>query len=224
MQVIDGAGKFSRPVRPFDTHWAEQFRVPDLSVGTYSIPVGGTDAQDPHTEDEIYVITAGRGQFEAGDRRVAVEPGMVIFVAAGEVHRFADITEDLAALVLFGPAEGSRSVPWSYAFVADFVAAFNDGVSSGDFTRHLARFTDDAVMRFENVPEAGDLEFTGRQAYTAAYAERPADDQVELTSDPRDDEGAVVADFVWKRDRQPGEIRLTVTDDDLVSKLVVRFD
>src|SRR5580658_8485554 len=180
MQVIEAAGVFTRPVAPFGTHWAEQFRVPDLSVGTYSIPAGGTDDQDPHTEDEIYVVTAGRGSFEAGGNRVAVGPGSVIFVPANEVHRFADITEDLAALVLFGPAEGSRSVPWSYAFVADFVAAFNDGVSSGDFSRHLARFTDDAVMRFENLPAAGDLEFAGRQAYTAAYAERPADDQIEL--------------------------------------------
>jgi mannose-6-phosphate isomerase-like protein (cupin superfamily) len=223
MQVIDGAGDFTRPVRPFDTHWVEQFRVPDLSVGTYSIPVGGTDAQDPHTEDEIYVVTTGRGMFEAGDRRVAVGPGSVIFVSAGEEHRFADITEDLAALVLFGPAEGSRSVPWSYSFVANHVAAFNDGISSGDFSRLLARFTDDAVLRFENVPVAGELEFAGRKAYTAAYQDRPPDDQIELTSDPREEEGAVVADFVWRRDRTPGVLQLTVTEDDLISKMTVKF-
>jgi quercetin dioxygenase-like cupin family protein len=110
MQLIDGAGRYTKPVAPFGTHWVEQFRVPDLSVGTYSIPAGGTDDQDPHTEDEIYVVTAGRGSFESGGKRVAVEPGSVIFVGAGEVHRFADITEDLAALVLFAPAEGSRAL------------------------------------------------------------------------------------------------------------------
>jgi mannose-6-phosphate isomerase-like protein (cupin superfamily) len=109
MQVIGGAGKFASPVTPFDTHWAEQFRVPDLSVGTYSIPVGGTDDQVPHTEAEIYVVTAGRAMFEAEGRRVAVEPGMVIFVPAAEEHRFADVTQDLALLVVFGPAEGSRA-------------------------------------------------------------------------------------------------------------------
>jgi hypothetical protein len=30
-------------------------------------------------------------------------------VAAGEEHRFTDVAEDLAAIVLFAPAEGVRS-------------------------------------------------------------------------------------------------------------------
>lgn len=108
MRVIAGAGEFTRP-QGEGTHWAEQLRVPDLSVGTYSIPAGGTDDQEPHTEDEIYVVTAGRATFEAGTDRVAVGPGSVIFVAAGEVHRFAEVTQDLATVVIFGPAEGSRA-------------------------------------------------------------------------------------------------------------------
>jgi hypothetical protein len=32
----------------------------------------------------------------------------VIFVPAGEEHRFDEVTEDLALLVVFGPAYGSR--------------------------------------------------------------------------------------------------------------------
>src|SRR5215475_12790455 len=109
MQLIDGAGKFTKPVGPFDTHWVEQFRVPDLSVGTYSIPAGGADDQEPHTEDEIYVVTAGQGTFEAGGERVPVGPGSVIYVPAHEVHKFTDVTADLATVVLFAPAEGARA-------------------------------------------------------------------------------------------------------------------
>ena len=105
MRIIDGAGKFTRADGP--THWVEQLRVPDLSVGTYSIPAGSVDDQAPHTEDEIYVVTTGRATFEAGGDRVAVGPGSVIYVRAGEVHRFADVSEDLATVVLFAPAEGS---------------------------------------------------------------------------------------------------------------------
>jgi quercetin dioxygenase-like cupin family protein len=107
VRLIDGAGTFTRGEEP--VHWVEQLRVPDLSVGTYSIPAGSADDQEPHTEDEIYVVTAGQAMFEAGGERIAVAPGSVIFVKANEVHRFTDIREDLATVVIFGPAEGSRA-------------------------------------------------------------------------------------------------------------------
>jgi quercetin dioxygenase-like cupin family protein len=38
-----------------------------------------------------------------------VQPGSVIYVPAGEEHRFTDIAEDLAVVVFFGPAEYSRA-------------------------------------------------------------------------------------------------------------------
>lgn len=223
MQVIDGAGEFRRPKVPFDTDWVEQFRVPALSAGTYSIPVGGTDDQDPHTEDEIYVISAGRSGFESGGKRVEVRPGSVIYVAAGEAHRFVDITEDLAALVLFAPAEGSASVPRLTAFALEHIAVFNTAVTRRDFAPLLARFTDDAIVRFENVPGAGVLEFSGRSELAAAYDANPPDDELEPAGDPVEEDGAVVVDFVWKRDPSAGALRLTVTDNDLISRMLVTF-
>ncbi|HEY7145620.1 MAG TPA: cupin domain-containing protein [Streptosporangiaceae bacterium] len=110
MQVISGAGEFTRPAEGADTHWDEQFRVADLSAGTYSIRRGGTDGQSPHTEDEIYVITAGRATLLAGQESAEVGPGSVVYVPAAQEHRFTAVTEDFAALVLFGPAEGTRAV------------------------------------------------------------------------------------------------------------------
>jgi mannose-6-phosphate isomerase-like protein (cupin superfamily) len=108
MQIIDGAGVYTaasgEPV-----HWAEHLRVPDLSVGTYSIPAGGTDTQTPHTEDEIYVVTSGRAVIETPGGAAPVTPGSVIFVPAREEHRFTNVTEDLALLVIFAPAEESRA-------------------------------------------------------------------------------------------------------------------
>ena len=105
MQVISGAGEFAGETGG----WVEHLRVADLSAGTYSIPAGGTDTQEPHTEDEIYLVTAGRAVLESGGDRVEVRPGLVIYVPAGEVHRFAEIAEDLAAIVVFAPAEYSRA-------------------------------------------------------------------------------------------------------------------
>ena len=41
----------------------------------------------------------------------AVGPGSVIYVPAGEEHRFTGVTEDLALIVIFAPPYGSRSLP-----------------------------------------------------------------------------------------------------------------
>jgi mannose-6-phosphate isomerase-like protein (cupin superfamily) len=109
MRIIDGAGGYTAPADGTPNHFVEQLRVPDLSVGTYSIPAGGTDDQTPHTEDEIYVVTAGRARLVTDDGTADVKPGDVVFVPAGEGHRFVDVVEDLALLVVFGPAYRSRT-------------------------------------------------------------------------------------------------------------------
>jgi mannose-6-phosphate isomerase-like protein (cupin superfamily) len=109
VKVLAGAGRFTPPVAGSGSHWVEHLRAADLSVGSYSIRRGGLDEQMPHTEDEIYVVTAGRAVLRAGEDSTPVGPGSVVYVAAGETHRFTDITEDLAAVVLFAPAEGTRS-------------------------------------------------------------------------------------------------------------------
>ena len=111
MQVLNGAGTFTAPGPGSGVHWAEHLRVSDLSVGTYSIAAGADDDQEPHTEDEIYMVTAGRATLEAGGQAVPVGPGSVIYVPAGEPHHFTGVTSDLAAIVLFAPAEHSRAGP-----------------------------------------------------------------------------------------------------------------
>ncbi len=84
MQIIGDAGNFTAPGpgRP-GSHWAEHLRSADLSVGTYSVPAGGTDDQVPHTEDEIYVVTAGHATLVAGGGSAILGPGAVVFVPAG---------------------------------------------------------------------------------------------------------------------------------------------
>jgi len=109
MKVIAGAGEFTVPSTGQSASWVEHLRVADLSAGTYSIPAGGIDNQAPHTEDEIYIVTAGRARLESGGDVAEVRPGSVIYVPAGEVHRFTQIARDLAVLVFFAPAEDSRA-------------------------------------------------------------------------------------------------------------------
>lgn len=110
MQILSGVGAFTSPDGA-PNHYIEQFRVPDLSVGTYSIPVGGVDDQTVHSEDEIYVVAAGRARIVTPSGAADVGPGSVIYVPAHEEHRFVDITEDLALIVVFAPAYRSRATP-----------------------------------------------------------------------------------------------------------------
>jgi len=107
MKVLEGAGNYTDPEAE-EVSWIEHLRVADLSVGTYSIPEGGTDGQAPHTEDEIYVVTQGSATLVADDRDAPVRPGSVVYVPANESHRFVDVDEDFAVLVLFAPAEYTR--------------------------------------------------------------------------------------------------------------------
>jgi mannose-6-phosphate isomerase-like protein (cupin superfamily) len=104
MQIIKGAGQWAAPAAGAANDWIEHFKVPALSVGTYCIPAGGVDDQSPHTEDEIYVVTAGQARISAPQGVAEVGPGSVIFVPAGEEHRFIDVTEDLVLIVVFAPA------------------------------------------------------------------------------------------------------------------------
>jgi mannose-6-phosphate isomerase-like protein (cupin superfamily) len=107
VELISGAGVFeSTDGMP---QYMEQLKTADLSFGTYSLPAGTKDAQSPHTEDEIYFIVSGQATFWTPGRTVPVVPGSAVFVPAHEPHRFTDITEDLTALVFFGPAEGTRA-------------------------------------------------------------------------------------------------------------------
>jgi mannose-6-phosphate isomerase-like protein (cupin superfamily) len=109
MRILTGAGGYTSPKGEAPNDYVEHLNVPDLSVGTYSIPAGGVDDQSPHTEDEIYVVTAGQARIVTRDGTAAVGPGDVIFVPAGEEHRFVDIVGDLALLVVFAPAYKSRA-------------------------------------------------------------------------------------------------------------------
>jgi mannose-6-phosphate isomerase-like protein (cupin superfamily) len=85
--------------------YLEFLRVPAMSLGLYVLPAGGTDPQQPHTEDEVYYVVSGRGMIKVGGEDQAVEPGTTVYVAANVEHRFHSITEELQILVFFAPAE-----------------------------------------------------------------------------------------------------------------------
>jgi mannose-6-phosphate isomerase-like protein (cupin superfamily) len=74
-----------------------------LSVGVYVLSAGGTDAQKPHAEDEVYYVVRGRAKFRVGSEDRAVEPGALLFVPAKHAHHFHEIEEELVLVVFWAP-------------------------------------------------------------------------------------------------------------------------
>jgi quercetin dioxygenase-like cupin family protein len=85
--------------------YREFLRLPAMSAGLYVLPAGATDPQRPHHEDEMYYVIRGRARFRAGEEDGEISAGSVLFVAAEVEHHFYAITEELAVLVFFAPAE-----------------------------------------------------------------------------------------------------------------------
>ncbi|MGH2428518.1 MAG: cupin domain-containing protein [Candidatus Limnocylindria bacterium] len=103
-RIADLAARLARDRHDF----AEFLRAETLSLMIARWPSGSVDDQQPHAEDEVYYIAAGRALLRMGDETVAVEPGSVAFVAAGVEHRFSEISEDLEVLVFWSPPRHSN--------------------------------------------------------------------------------------------------------------------
>jgi mannose-6-phosphate isomerase-like protein (cupin superfamily) len=76
-----------------------------MSCGLYVLEVGAEDPQEPHQQDEVYVVLEGRAQLMVAGQDQPVGPGGIVFVASTVAHRFHGITERLSVLVFFAPAE-----------------------------------------------------------------------------------------------------------------------
>ena len=70
----------------------------------------GTDPQQPHKRDEVYVVISGSGNYFCDGKREPFTPGDFLFAPAGVEHRFENFTDDLVVWVIFyGPDGGEAS-------------------------------------------------------------------------------------------------------------------
>ncbi|HVU79148.1 MAG TPA: cupin domain-containing protein [Gaiellaceae bacterium] len=74
-----------------------------VEIGVYVLVAPEPDRQQPHRDDEIYVVLDGTGTLEIEGRTVELHPGNAVFVPAGAEHRFVGY-EQLAVLVIFEKA------------------------------------------------------------------------------------------------------------------------
>jgi mannose-6-phosphate isomerase-like protein (cupin superfamily) len=104
-------GSFAEGLSRIPTCEGKSFAVAlergSLKLGLFALR--GVDLQQPHTQDEVYVVIQGEGRFLCGDTRCDFGPGDVLFVPAGVEHRFEDFSDDLAVWVVFYGPEGGES-------------------------------------------------------------------------------------------------------------------
>jgi mannose-6-phosphate isomerase-like protein (cupin superfamily) len=99
----------SRIPAPDGKSFAVAFEHGTLKLGLFA--PRGVDLQQPHSQDEVYMVIQGEGRFLCGGTRHDFGPGDVLFVPAGVEHRFEDFSDDLAVWVVFyGPEGGERAV------------------------------------------------------------------------------------------------------------------
>jgi mannose-6-phosphate isomerase-like protein (cupin superfamily) len=73
---------------------------PGLEIGVYVLVAPEPDRQQPHADDEVYVVLEGSGVLEVEGAQHPLTTGQAIFVPAGADHRFTAY-EQLAVLVVF---------------------------------------------------------------------------------------------------------------------------
>ena len=73
---------------------------PGLELGVYVLAAPEPDRQQPHDDDEVYVVLEGRGTLDVEGVETALEEGDGIFVPAHAEHRFSGY-EQLTVLVIF---------------------------------------------------------------------------------------------------------------------------
>jgi len=73
---------------------------PGVELGVYVLVAPEPDRQQPHDDDEVYIVLEGTGVLEVEGKSVPVVEGDAVFVEAGADHRFTAY-EHLAVLVIF---------------------------------------------------------------------------------------------------------------------------
>jgi mannose-6-phosphate isomerase-like protein (cupin superfamily) len=73
---------------------------PGLELGVYVLVAPEPDRQQPHDDDEVYIVLEGRGTLEVEGERYELTEGDSVFVPAGGQHQFIGY-EELSVLVIF---------------------------------------------------------------------------------------------------------------------------
>jgi mannose-6-phosphate isomerase-like protein (cupin superfamily) len=84
------------------------------SLAVISHPPGSASRAHHHTlADEVYLVQSGRGQIAVDVNRQTVEPGDVVVIRPGQVHKvWTEGPVDLVLIVTCAPAYAVDEVAW----------------------------------------------------------------------------------------------------------------
>jgi mannose-6-phosphate isomerase-like protein (cupin superfamily) len=81
---------------------------PGLEIGVYVLVAPEPDRQQPHEDDEIYIVLEGMGVLDVEGTKTELREGQAMFVSAGAEHRFSAY-ETLSLLVIFEKASATTT-------------------------------------------------------------------------------------------------------------------
>jgi mannose-6-phosphate isomerase-like protein (cupin superfamily) len=81
---------------------------PGLELGVYVLVAPEPDRQQPHEDDEVYIVLEGTGVLDVEGKKVELREGHALFVPAHAEHRFSGY-ESLSLLVIFERAPPARA-------------------------------------------------------------------------------------------------------------------
>jgi oxalate decarboxylase/phosphoglucose isomerase-like protein (cupin superfamily) len=94
------------PTDPAAMRFAYGLKHGTMKLGLYA--QADEDRQQPHAQDELYVVISGAADFVKAGERVGCASHDVLFVEAGMVHRFENMSPDFSAWVIFWGPDGGE--------------------------------------------------------------------------------------------------------------------
>ena len=77
----------------------------NLAVGVLVLQPGEEDTQEPHENDEVYLILKGNGFLKIKDKDYPISKNKIYFVAKNIEHYFHQNSKELVVLYFFGGSD-----------------------------------------------------------------------------------------------------------------------
>ncbi len=103
-------------MKPHDSFWLSSKEAVDrirregidmVKLSTYGnltfevYKPNGSDRQQPHEKDEIYMVISGKGILNCNNKRTNCTQGDILFVPAGLPHYFENFSTDFCTWAIF---------------------------------------------------------------------------------------------------------------------------